>query len=33
MARDGNKIMWVMKGRGYLAQVRDGNFYDFRKKK
>lgn len=33
MAREGHKIMWVMKGRGYLAQVRDGEFYDFRKKK
>jgi hypothetical protein len=31
MAREGHQIMWVMKGRGYLAQVRDGEFYDFRK--
>jgi hypothetical protein len=32
MARQGHKIMWVMKGRGYIAQVRDGEFHDFRKK-
>jgi hypothetical protein len=32
MAREGHQIMWVMKGRRYLAQVRDGIFYDFRKK-
>ncbi len=31
MAREGHKIMWVMKGSGYLAQVRDGEFYDFKK--
>ena len=33
MARDGHQIMWVLKGRRYLAQVRDGEFYDFRKNK
>jgi hypothetical protein len=32
-AREGSKIMWVMKGRGYIAQVRDGEFHDFRKHK
>ena len=32
MARDGHQIMWVMKGRRYLAQVRDGVFHDLRKK-
>ena len=32
MAREGHQIMWVLKGRKYLAQVRDGVFYDFRKK-
>jgi hypothetical protein len=32
MAKEGHKIMWVLKGRRYLAQVRDGVFYDFRKK-
>jgi hypothetical protein len=31
MAREGHQIMWVLKGRRYLAQVRDGVFYDFRK--
>jgi hypothetical protein len=33
MAREGHQIMWVMKGRKYLAQVRDGVFYDLRKGK
>jgi hypothetical protein len=33
LARDGSLIMWVMKGRRYLGQVRDGVFYDLRKKK
>ena len=32
MAKEGHQIMWVLKGRRYLAQVRDGVFYDFRKK-
>lgn len=32
MAREGHRIMWVMKGRSYIAQVRDDVFYDFRKK-
>ena len=32
MARGGHQIMWVLKGRRYLAQVRDGVFYDLRKK-
>ena len=32
LAREGHQIMWVMKGRRYLAQVRDGVFYDLRKK-
>jgi hypothetical protein len=32
MAREGHMIMWVLQGRRYLAQVRDGEFYDFRKK-
>jgi len=31
MAKQGHLIMWVMKGRRYIAQVRDGEFYDFRK--
>jgi len=33
MARGGSQIMWVMKGRRYIAQVRDGAFHDFRKHK
>jgi len=32
MAREGSQIMWVMKGRRYIGQVRDGDFHDFRKK-
>jgi len=32
MAKEGHQIMWVMKGRRYLAQVRDDVFYDLRKK-
>ncbi len=32
MAREGHLIMWVLQGRRYLAQVRDGEFHDFRKK-
>jgi len=33
MARESHHIMWVMKGRRYLAQVRDGAFHDLRKGK
>lgn len=33
LVREGHRIMWVMKGRGYLAQVFDGVFHDFRKAK
>jgi hypothetical protein len=33
LAREGSLIMWVMKGRRYLGQVRDGTFYDLRKKR
>jgi len=32
LAREGSLIMWVMKGRRYLGQVRDGAFHDLRKK-
>ena len=32
MAREGHQIMWVLKGRRYLAQVRDDVFYDLMKK-
>ncbi len=33
LAKEGSLIMWVMKGRRYLGQVRDGVFYNLRKKK
>jgi hypothetical protein len=33
LAREGSLIMWVMRGRRFLGQVRDGEFHDFRKKK
>jgi hypothetical protein len=33
LAREGSLIMWVMKGRRYLGQVRDEVFHDLRKKK
>jgi len=33
LARQGSLIMWVMKGRRYLGQVRDGEFHDLRKRK
>ena len=32
MAREGHQIMWVMKGRGYLARVMDGKFLDLKRK-
>ena len=32
LAREGSLIMWVMKGRRYLGQVRDGVFHDLRRK-
>ncbi len=32
MAREGNRILWVMKGGSYLAQVRDGEFRDFKER-
>ena len=33
MAREGHSIIWVMKGKRYVARVEDGRFYDFRKEK
>ena len=33
LTRQGSLIMWVMKGRRYLGQVRDGVFHDLRKRK
>ena len=32
LAKEGHQIMWVLKGRRHLAQVRDAVFYDLRKK-
>jgi hypothetical protein len=31
-SQEGHKIMWVMRGRQYLARIRDGKFLDLRKK-
>lgn len=31
LARDGSQIMWVMKGRQYIARVMDGKFLNLRK--
>ena len=33
LARQGSMIMWVMKGRRYLGQMKDGVFHDLRKRK
>ena len=30
-ARDGHKIMWVIKGRQYIAQILDGEYHDLKK--
>lgn len=32
MVREGHKIMWVLKGYTYVAQVRDGKFFDLKRK-
>ena len=32
LAREGSLIMWVMKGRRYLAQVIDGRYLDLTKR-
>ena len=32
MAREGRQIMWVMRGRSYLARVMDGKFLDLKRK-
>ena len=32
MAREGHQIMWVMRGRSYLARVLDGKFLDLKRK-
>ena len=31
MAREGHQIMWVMRGRSYLARVMDGKFLDLKR--
>ena len=33
LAQDGHQIMWVMQGRRYLAQVKDGKFLNLKRKK
>ncbi len=30
-AREGHKIMWVLKGRRYLARVMDGDYLDLKR--
>lgn len=30
-AREGHKIMWVIKGRQYIAQILDGKYHDLKK--
>ena len=31
-AREGHKIMWIIKGRRYLSQILDGKYSDLTKK-
>ena len=31
-AREGHKIMWIIKGRRYLSQILDGEYSDLKKK-
>ncbi len=31
MAREGHQIMWVLRGRSYLARVMDGKFLDLKR--
>ena len=30
-AREGHKIMWVIKGRQYIAQILDGEYHNLKK--
>ncbi|MFX0060253.1 MAG: hypothetical protein ACFE85_06665 [Candidatus Hodarchaeota archaeon] len=30
-AREGHKIMWIIKGRRYMAQIMDGEYIDLKK--
>ncbi|MFX1340967.1 MAG: hypothetical protein ACFFDK_20320 [Promethearchaeota archaeon] len=32
-AREGHKIMWIIKGRQYIARIMNGEFTDLTKKK
>ena len=32
-AREGHKIMWIIKGRRYIGRIMDGEFTDLTKKK
>jgi len=32
-AREGHKIMWIIKGRRYVGRIMDGKFTDLTKKK
>ncbi len=32
LAQDGHQIMWVMQGRRYLAQIKDGKFLNLKRK-
>jgi len=32
LAQEGHQIMWVMQGRRYLAQIRDGRFLNLKRK-
>ncbi len=31
-AREGHKIMWIIKGRQYMARIMDGEYSDLKKK-
>ncbi|MFX0108127.1 MAG: hypothetical protein ACFE7R_07580 [Candidatus Hodarchaeota archaeon] len=33
LAKEGHQIMWVMQGRRYLAQIKDGKFLNLKRKK
>lgn len=32
LAQEGHQIMWVMQGRRYLAQIKDGKFLNLKRK-
>jgi hypothetical protein len=32
LAKEGHQIMWVMQGRRYLAQIKDGKFLNLKKR-